>query len=45
MACAMCHFASVDKPLGMVVNEVMNPGKPIIVSDEVGCQRDLAEDG
>lgn len=36
---------SVDEPFGLIVNEVMNAGKAIIVSDQVGCQPDLIEDG
>jgi glycosyltransferase involved in cell wall biosynthesis len=27
------------------VNEVMNAGRAVVVSDEVGCQPDLVEDG
>jgi glycosyltransferase involved in cell wall biosynthesis len=27
------------------VNEVMNAGRPVIVSDDVGCQSDLITDG
>lgn len=30
---------------GLVVNEVMNAGKPVIVSDQVGCGPDLVTDG
>jgi glycosyltransferase involved in cell wall biosynthesis len=29
----------------LVVNEVMNAGRAVIVSDDVGCQPDLIEDG
>jgi glycosyltransferase involved in cell wall biosynthesis len=36
---------SVDEPFGLIVNEVMNAGKAIVVSDQVGCQPDLIEDG
>lgn len=43
--CDVFVLASVHEPWGLVINEVMNAGKPIIVSDEVGCQRDLVEDG
>jgi glycosyltransferase involved in cell wall biosynthesis len=42
--CDVFVLASVDEPWGLVVNEVMNAGKAVIVSDEVGCQRDLVED-
>jgi len=30
---------------GLVVNEAMHLGVPALVSDQVGCQRDLVEDG
>lgn len=33
------------EPWGLVVNEVMNAGKPVIVSDQVGCGPDLVKDG
>jgi glycosyltransferase involved in cell wall biosynthesis len=42
--CDVFVLASVDEPWGLVVNEVMNAGKAVIVSSEVGCQRDLVED-
>jgi len=43
--CDVFVLASVDEPWGLVVNEVMNAGKPVIVSNEVGCQKDLVENG
>jgi glycosyltransferase involved in cell wall biosynthesis len=43
--CDVFVLTSVDEPWGLVVNEVMNAGKPVIVSNEVGCQRNLVEDG
>lgn len=43
--CDVFVLASVDEPWGLVINEVMNAGKPVIVTDEVGCQRNLVEDG
>jgi glycosyltransferase involved in cell wall biosynthesis len=43
--CDVFVLVSVDEPWGLVVNEVMNAGKPIVVSTEVGCQQDLVEDG
>ena len=43
--CDVFVLASVHEPWGLVVNEVMNAGKAVIVSNEVGCQRDLVEDG
>jgi glycosyltransferase involved in cell wall biosynthesis len=36
---------SRHEPWGLVVNEVMNAGRAVIVSDDVGCQPDLVEDG
>ncbi len=33
------------EPWGLIVNEVMNAGCAVIVSDEVGCQPDLIADG
>jgi glycosyltransferase involved in cell wall biosynthesis len=29
----------------LIVNEVMNAGRAVIISDEVGCQPDLITDG
>ena len=36
---------SRHEPWGLIVNEVMNAGRAVIVSDEVGCQSDLITDG
>lgn len=36
---------SRHEPWGLIVNEVMNAGRAVIVSDEVGCQPDLITDG
>ena len=36
---------SRHEPWGLIVNEVMNAGRAVIVSDEVGCQPDLIRDG
>ena len=33
------------EPWGLVVNEVMNAGRAVIVTDDVGCQPDLVTDG
>jgi glycosyltransferase involved in cell wall biosynthesis len=33
------------EPWGLVVNEVMNAGRAVILSDDVGCQPDLVTDG
>jgi glycosyltransferase involved in cell wall biosynthesis len=39
--CDVFVLPSVDEPWGLAVNEVMNAGRAVIVSDEVGCQKDL----
>jgi glycosyltransferase involved in cell wall biosynthesis len=36
---------SHHEPWGLIVNEVMNAGRPIILTDNVGCQPDLITDG
>lgn len=36
---------SRHEPWGLIVNEVMNAGRPVIVSSEVGCAPDLITDG
>ncbi|GAC1355475.1 MAG: hypothetical protein NVSMB3_00720 [Acidobacteriaceae bacterium] len=36
---------SEHEPWGLIVNEVMNAGCAVIVSDDVGCQPDLITDG
>ena len=36
---------SRDEPWGLIVNEVMNSGRAVILSDDVGCQPDLVTDG
>lgn len=36
---------SKHEPWGLIVNEVMNAGRAVIVSDDVGCARDLITDG
>lgn len=38
-------LVSVSEPWGLVVNEVMNAGRPVIVSDQVGCHKNLVRDG
>ncbi len=43
--CDVFVLPSECEPFGLVVNEVMNAGRPIIVSGEVGCQPDLVIDG
>jgi len=36
---------SQHEPWGLIVNEVMNAARAVIVSDDVGCQPDLIRDG
>jgi len=36
---------SRNEPWGLIVNEVMNAARSVIVSDDVGCQPDLITDG
>lgn len=36
---------SRHEPWGLIVNEVMNAGRAVILSDDVGCQRDLITNG
>jgi glycosyltransferase involved in cell wall biosynthesis len=43
--CDVFCLPSVHEPWGLAINEVMACGKPVIVSDEVGCQPDLVHDG
>lgn len=43
--CNLFVLASVDEPWGLAVNEVMNAARPVIVSDQVGCQKNLVHPG
>lgn len=43
--CDVFVLPAVYEPFALIVNEVMNAAKTIIVSDEVGCQPDLIADG
>lgn len=43
--CNVFVLASVDEPWGLVVNEVMNAGRAVIVTDQVGCQQNLVQNG
>lgn len=44
-ACDIFVLPSENEPWGLVVNEVMCAGLPVIVSHEVGCVADLVHDG
>ncbi len=43
--CDVFVLPSTSEPWGLVVNEVMATGKPVVVSDQVGCARDLVHSG
>lgn len=43
--CDVFVLPSVQEPWGLVINEVMNAGRAVIVSDEVGCAADLVKSG
>jgi len=43
--CDVFALPSEHEPWGLVVNEAMNAGKPVIVSNRVGAAPDLVEDG
>lgn len=43
--CTVFVLPSRHEPWGLIVNEVMNAARPVIVSDEVGSQRDLITPG
>lgn len=43
--CDVFVLPSVQEPWGLVINEVMNAGRAVIVSDEVGCGPDLVRQG
>lgn len=43
--CDVFVLPSIFEPWGLVVNEVMNTGKPVIVSDKVGSGHDLVRPG
>lgn len=43
--CDLFVMPSQKEPFGLVINEVMNAGKAIISTNEVGASRDLIDDG
>lgn len=43
--CDVFVLASVDEPWGLSINEAMNAGRAVIVTTEVGCQKNLARHG
>lgn len=43
--CDVFVLPSMNEPWGLVINEVMNAARPVIVSDQVGCVPDLVREG
>ncbi|MGA7312346.1 MAG: glycosyltransferase family 4 protein [Silvibacterium sp.] len=43
--CDVFVLPSIHEPWGLIVNEVMNAARPLVLSDDVGCHTDLVEDG
>jgi glycosyltransferase involved in cell wall biosynthesis len=43
--CDVFALPSRHEPWGLVVNEAMNAGRAVVVSDDVGCQQDLVREG
>ena len=43
--CSVFVLPSVHEPWGLIVNEVMNAARAVIVSTDVGCHSDLVTDG
>lgn len=43
--CDVFVLPSVHEPWGLVINEAMNAGRAVIVSDQVGCGPDLVRSG
>lgn len=43
--CDVFVLPSQKEPFGLVINEVMNAGKAIITTDEVGAAKDLVHNG
>lgn len=43
--CDVFVLPSIHEPWGLIVNEAMNAGRPVVVTDQVGCQPDLVHHG
>jgi glycosyltransferase involved in cell wall biosynthesis len=43
--CDAFVLPSIYETWGLIVNELMNVGRPVVVTDRVGCQPDLVHDG
>lgn len=44
-ACDVFAFPTTGEPWGLIVNEAMAAGLPVIVTEEAGCAPDLVENG
>lgn len=44
-ACDVFAFPTTGEPWGLIVNEAMAAGLPVVVTREAGCTPDLVEDG
>lgn len=43
--CDVFILPSIHEPWGLIVNEVMNAARAVVISDQVGCGPDLLRDG
>jgi glycosyltransferase involved in cell wall biosynthesis len=43
--CDAFVLPSIHETWGLIVNEVMNAGRPVVLTDQVGCQPDMVQDG
>ena len=43
--CDVFVMPAIYEAWGLAVNEAMNAGKAVVVSNEIGCQRDLVQEG
>src|SRR6202035_3262796 len=43
--CDAFVLPSIYEPWGLIVNEVMNAARAVVISDQVGCGPDLLRDG
>lgn len=43
--CDVFVLPARHEPWGLIINEVMNAGRAVIISDDIGCQPDLVKNG
>jgi glycosyltransferase involved in cell wall biosynthesis len=43
--CNVFVLPSMEEPWGMAVNEAMNASRPVVVTDRVGCHKNLVQSG